>query len=132
MPSIDAKFLAAINGTTRHTDGFLETSVAAGQRAIYGDIISENYATTGNSATGYTFTALAHQILSQAGAEPYAGGTSVRATSRMRPGVTLAISSARVAPPNGRRPSIDSHSTTHSAKTSLRWSASPANCSGAM
>ena len=79
MPSIDAKFLAAINGTTRHTDGFLETSVAAGQRAIYGDIISENYATTGNSATGYTFTALAHQILSQAGAEPYAGGTSVRA-----------------------------------------------------
>lgn len=80
MPLVTTKFLAAINGTTRNSNGFLETSIPAGQRSLYGGVINEEFVTTGDSA-GYTFTQAAFDELSKSGAEPYASGTGVKVPS---------------------------------------------------
>lgn len=78
MPAVNAKFLAAMNGTTFDSNGYAQTSIAAGQRNLAVAIINEEFATVPPAWPGaYLMDASGHSLLSTLGATPGQGGTLV-------------------------------------------------------
>lgn len=78
MPAVNAKFLAAMNGTTFDSNGYAQTSVNAGQRNLAVAIINEEFATVPPAWPGaYLMDAPGHALLSTVGASVGSGGTLV-------------------------------------------------------
>lgn len=78
MPAVNSKFLGAMNGTTFDSNGYAQTSIAAGQRNLAVAIINEEFATVPPAWSGaYLMDAPGHALLSAVGAAVGSGGTLV-------------------------------------------------------